>query len=133
MLLVAHVKPEKRRQMTETEKRLWGVDKLNVVRSEIPAITHVDYSARIQSVHKDTNPLYHKMIQTFYEKTDCPVIVNTSFNVRGEPIVCTPEHAYTCFMRTNMDYLIMENFLVDKKGQPEWKEDRDWREEFELD
>lgn len=133
MLLVADVKAEKRRQMTDIEKRLWGIDKLNVVRSEIPAITHVDYSARIQSVHKETNPLYYRMIQAFYENTGCSVIVNTSFNVRGEPIVCTPEHAYTCFMRTNMDYLVMENFLLDKKGQPEWKEDKDWRKEFELD
>jgi carbamoyltransferase len=133
MLLVADVKAGKRRQMTEAEKRLWGIDKLNVVRSEIPAITHVDYSARIQSVHKETNPLYYRMIQAFYENTGCSVIVNTSFNVRGEPIVCTPEHAYTCFMRTNMDYLVMENFLLDKKEQPEWKEDKDWKKEFELD
>ena len=133
MLLVAHVKPEKRRQMTETEKRLWGIDKLNVVRSKIPAITHVDYSARIQSVHKDTNPLYYKMIQTFYEKTGCPVIVNTSFNVRGEPIVCTPEDAYLCFMRTSMDYLIMGNFLIKKKEQKPLDKDIDWLKEFELD
>ena len=133
MLLVANVRSEKRRGMTENERQLWGINKLHVVRSEIPAITHVDYSARIQSVHKDTNPLYYKMIQAFYEKTGCPVIVNTSFNVRGEPIVCTPKHAYICFMRTNMDYLIMENFILDKREQSEWKEHKEWMKEFELD
>lgn len=133
MLLVASVKPERRRRMTESEQRLWGIDKLNVVRSEIPAITHVDYSARLQTVHENTNPLYHKMIHAFYELTGCPVVVNTSFNVRGEPIVCSPEDAYLCFMRTNMDYLLMGNFLIGKEEQKQLVEDIDWMREFELD
>jgi carbamoyltransferase len=133
MLLVAYVKPEKRRAMTDTEDKLWGIDKLNVARSDIPAITHVDYSARLQTVHKETNPVYHRMIESFYEMTGCPVIVNTSFNVRGEPIVCSPKDAYTCFMRTEMDYLVMENFILDKKGQKALVGDIDWKKEFELD
>lgn len=133
MLLVAYVRPERRREMTESENRLWGIDKLNVVRSDIPAITHVDYSARLQTVHKDTNPLYHEMIKTFHEQTGCPAVVNTSFNVRGEPIVCSPGDAYTCFMRTEMDYLVMENIILDKKEQPPLSGDIDWRKEFGLD
>jgi carbamoyltransferase len=133
MLLVTSVKPERRRRMTESEQRLWGIDKLNVARSEIPAITHVDYSARLQTVHENTNPLYHKMIHAFYELTGCPVVVNTSFNVRGEPIVCSPEDAYLCFMRTNMDYLLMGNFLIGKEEQKQLVEDIDWVREFELD
>ncbi len=127
------MRPDRRREMTESENRLWGIDKLNVVRSEVPAITHVDYSARLQTVHEDTNSLYHKMIRAFYELTGCPVIVNTSFNVRGEPIVCSPKDAYICFMRTEMDYLVMENFVLDKKEQPPLMSDIDWRKEFELD
>ena len=119
--------------MTESEEILWGIDKLNVARSEIPAITHVDYSARLQTVHAETNPLYHKMIKMFYEMTGCPVIVNTSFNVRGEPIVRSPQEAFTCFMRTEMDYLVMENFILDKKEQKPLVDDIDWRQEFELD
>ncbi len=133
MLLVADVRPEKRRTMSPEEQKLFGIDKLNIVRSEIPAITHVDYSARIQTVHKETNPLYHKMISAVGAKTGCPVIINTSFNVRGEPIVCTPIDAYKCFMRTEMDYLIMGNLLLDKKKQPEFHDEIDWREEYELD
>ena len=133
MLLVAYVRPEKRREMTEAEQQLWGIDKLNVVRSEIPAITHVDYSARLQTVHESTNSLYHKMIHAFYELTGCPVVVNTSFNVRGEPIVCTPEEAYLCFMRTNMDYLLMGKFLIAKEEQKQLEKDIDWMREFELD
>jgi carbamoyltransferase len=133
MLLVAYVRPEKRRQMTEEEQKLWGIDKLNVVRSEVPAITHVDYSARLQTAHEETNPYYHKMIKAFQGLTACPVIVNTSFNVRGEPIVCSPKDAYTCFMRTEMDYLVMENCILDKKDQPALVGDIDWRKEFELD
>jgi carbamoyltransferase len=133
MLLVAYIKPEKRRKMTEAEKQLWGIDKLNVVRSEIPAITHVDYSARLQTVHEESSPLYHKMIKAFYEMTGCPVIVNTSFNVRGEPIVCSPHDAYTCFMRTEMDYLVMGNYILDKKEQKPLEGDMDWRKAFELD
>ncbi|MFH0821947.1 MAG: carbamoyltransferase [Pseudomonadota bacterium] len=133
MLLVAYVDENRRRSMTDEEERLWGIDKLNVARSEIPAITHVDYSARIQTVHKETNPAYHEMIRAFKEKTGCPVIVNTSFNVRGEPIVMSPEHAYLCFMRTEMDYLVLGRYLLDKKKQPALKDDVDWRKEFTLD
>ncbi|MEW6532915.1 MAG: carbamoyltransferase [Thermodesulfobacteriota bacterium] len=133
MLLVAYVDEDRRRQMTEEEHQLWGIDKLNVARSEIPAITHVDYSARIQTVHKDTNPLYHRMIEEFRNKTGCPVIVNTSFNVRGEPIVNSPADAYLCFMRTEMDYLVMGPFVLDKKNQPPLKDDVDWRKQFVLD
>ena len=133
MLLVAYVDEKIRRRMTDEEQKLWGVDKLNVVRSDIPAITHVDYSARIQTVHKETNPLYHEMISAFKEKTGCPVIVNTSFNVRGEPIVMSPENAYLCFMRTEMDYLVLGPFLLDKKEQPALKDDKDWRKQYELD
>ena len=133
MLLVADVKKERRCKLTEEQKTYFGIDKLNVVRSEIPAVTHIDYSARLQTVHKETNPKYHKLISKFKERTDCPVIVNTSFNVRGEPIVCSPEDAYTCFMRTEMDYLVLENFLLDKNKQPKLLHDIDWKREFELD
>jgi len=133
MLLTAYVKEDKIRQMTGEEKRLWGIDKLNVIRSVIPAVTHIDYSARLQTVHKETNPRYHRLIETFYKKTGCPVIVNTSFNVRGEPIVCTPEDAYRCFMRTDMDYLVLEDYLIDKKQQPVLKDDKNWRKKYELD
>lgn len=133
MLLVADVEKKIRQKMSDEQERLWGIDKLNVVRSEIPAVTHVDYSARIQTVHKHTNPLYHEMIEAFYKKTGCPVIVNTSFNVRGEPIVMSPENAYLCFMRTEMDYLVMGPFLLDKKNQPALKDDADWRKQYELD
>jgi carbamoyltransferase len=133
MLLVASVKENLRREMTEDEKKLFGIDKLNVPRSVVPAITHVDYSARIQTVNRQDNPIYYDLIKAFEDLTGCPVIINTSFNVRGEPIVCTPEHAYLCFMRTNMDYLVLGNYLLDKKEQPELKKDIDWRKEFELD
>ncbi|MCK5706090.1 MAG: carbamoyltransferase [Candidatus Aureabacteria bacterium] len=133
MLLVAPVKKEIRRDMTDDEKSLFGVDKLHVVRSNIPAVTHVDYSARVQTVSKRTNPLYHDLINAFYEKSGSPVIINTSFNVRGEPIVCTPDDAYMCFMRTNMDYLVMGDFLIEKKEQKPLKKDIDWLKKFELD
>jgi len=133
MLLVAPVKRGIRRHMTEEEQKLFGLDKLHVVRSNIPAVTHVDYSARVQTVNRKTNPLYHKMISKFDKKCGCPVIINTSFNVRGEPIVCTPEDAYKCFMRTNMDYLIMGSFLLNKNDQKLLEDDTDWRSEFELD
>ncbi|UCD63458.1 MAG: carbamoyltransferase [Candidatus Zixiibacteriota bacterium] len=133
MLLVAPVKKEVRREMTEQEQNLFGLDKLHVVRSSVPAVTHVDYSARLQTVSKDHHPLYHEMISKFDEKYGCPVIINTSFNVRGEPIVCTPEDAYRCFMRTHMDYLIMGRFLLDKEKQKPLEDDTDWRSEFELD
>lgn len=131
MLLVAPVLEKWR--TGEKENGEWGIEKLKIARSTIPAVTHVDYSARIQTVHKEDHPLYYEMIKAFRDKTGCPVIINTSFNVRGEPIVCAPEHAYTCFMRTNMDYLIMGNFLLDKKEQKALEGDVDWQKEFELD
>jgi carbamoyltransferase len=133
MLLVADVLPKHRRTMTDEEHELFGIDKLNVKRSEIPAVTHVDYSARIQTVRKETNPLYWDIIEAFGKLTGCPIIVNTSFNVRGEPIVCTPQDSYRCFMRTEMDYLVLENFVLDKKEQPEFKDSQDWRTQFALD
>jgi carbamoyltransferase len=133
MLLVANVREEHRVPEPEGAESLHGIEKLKVPRSTIPAVTHVDYSARIQTVRREMNPLYYDIINAFYEQTNCPVIVNTSFNVRGEPIVCTPEDAYRCFMRTEMDYLVMENFILDKSAQPRLKEKRDWRQEFELD
>lgn len=133
MLLVADVKKERQKKMTEVEQKLFGIDKLNILRSDIPAVTHIDYSARIQSVNKNTNPRYHKVIKKLDEKYGCGVIVNTSFNVRGEPIVCAPQEAYTCFMRTDMDYLILGNFILDKKKQKPLEKDIDWKKEFELD
>lgn len=132
MLLVAPVR-EKYRFDGVADHGLFGIDKLNVQRSTVPAITHVDYSARIQTVHPDDNKLYYDTIRAFKEKTGCPVIINTSFNVRGEPIVCNPEHAYTCFMRTNIDYLVIGPYVLAKPDQPEWREDGDWRKEFQLD
>ena len=133
MLLVAPVKKEICREMSVEEQKLFGIDKLNVVRSSIPAVTHIDYSARIQTVDMENNPLYYRMIAKFDEKYGCPVIINTSFNVRGEPIVCTPDDAYLCFMRTNMDYLIMGNFLIEKKDQKPLDKDIDWLKKYELD
>ncbi|MEZ4747641.1 MAG: carbamoyltransferase C-terminal domain-containing protein [Calditrichia bacterium] len=133
MLLVADVKKSRQKPMSTDESELFGISKLNIVRSEIPAITHVDYSARVQTVHPETNPLYYRTIKKFEEKYGCPVIINTSFNVRGEPIVCTPEDAYRCFMRTNMDYLMLGNYLIDKSGQQPLENDSDWQKEFELD
>jgi len=133
MLLVAPVREKYRIKIDGKADNLFGIEKLNVVRSNVPAITHVDYSARIQSVNPEDNPRYYQMIQAFNDLTDCPVIINTSFNVRGEPIVCKPEEAYTCFMRTDMDYLVLESFLLSKKDQPVWKESIDWRKKFELD
>jgi carbamoyltransferase len=133
MLLTAPVKEEKRRKLTPEEEKLFGIEKLKTIRSEVPAITHVDYSARLQTVSKEDNPLYYDTIKAFYDLTGCPIIINTSFNVRGEPIVCTPKDAYTCFMRTQMDYLIMGDYLLDKTKQPKWEEDFDWRQHFEPD
>ena len=117
MLLVANVNKSIQREMTSEEKNLFGIDKLNIKRSKVPAITHVDYSARIQTVHKDTNPKYYKLIQNFKKITNCPMVVNTSFNIRGEPIVCTVEDAYRCFMGTNLDMLVCENFILYKDQQ----------------
>jgi carbamoyltransferase len=133
MLLVADVAAAKRIPMTPEQERLFGIEKLTVARSEIPAVTHVDYSARVQTVDGETHPLYHELISAFYRKTGCPVIVNTSFNVRGEPIVCRPEEAYQCFMRTRMDYLVMGHFLIAKDAQKQTTEGTSWRKEFELD
>ena len=133
MLLVAPVAKSCRREMTSKEKKLFGLERLLTVRSTIPAVTHVDYSARVQTVTEEDHPLYYRMIKKFADKYGCPVIINTSFNVRGEPIVGTPEHAYLCFMRTNMDYLIVGNFLLEKKEQKPLDKDIDWLKEFELD
>ncbi len=133
MLLVAPVRKEMRREMTEEENRLFGLAKINTLRSPIPAVTHVDYSARIQTVDQEDNPLFYRVLSAFDQKYGCPVMINTSFNVRGEPIVCAPEDAYLCFMRTNMDFLLLENFLLEKTGQkPLGKEIRRLRE-FERD
>lgn len=133
MLIVASVSDDLCTPMTDEQQKLFGIEKLNIKRSVLPAITHVDYSARIQTVHHDTNPHYHSLIKAFDEKTGCGLLVNTSFNVRGEPIVCTPEDAYRCFMRTEMDYLIVENYLLAKSAQPKWQHDDSWKNEFELD
>ena len=133
MLLVADVRKERRRDMTEEQKSLFGIDKLNVSRSDIPAVTHVDYSARIQTVDKRDNPKYHRMISKFKEKTGCGLIVNTSFNVRGEPIVCTPEDAYFCFMRTEIDMLVLENIILYKEEQPPPDKNTDWKSKYEPD
>jgi carbamoyltransferase len=133
MLIVAPVVEEIRLPMTDEHYKLFGIERLKLRRSELPAITHVDYSARVQTVHEETNPRYYRLIKAFEEATGCGVLVNTSFNVRGEPIVCTPEHAYRCFMRTEMDFLVIENFLLAKKQQPAWEQDDSWKEEFELD
>ncbi len=133
MLLVADVARGRRREMTPEEKALWGIDKLNVVRSQIPAVTHVDYSARIQTVRREANPLYWDILEAFRRTTGCPVVVNTSFNVRGEPIVCTPRDSYRCFRRTQMDVLVLENCILRKEDQPPFEENEDWRKEFALD
>jgi carbamoyltransferase len=133
MLITAPVRGEIRIPMNEEQKKLFGIDKLNVPRSSLPAVTHVDYSARIQTVHEETNPRYYALLRAFERKTGCPVLVNTSFNVRGEPIVCTPEDSYRCFMRTEMDYLVLENFILAKPDQPAQDSDEAWKSEFELD
>jgi carbamoyltransferase len=133
MLLVADVRKDRLRELTPEEKQAQGFAKLKVVRSDLPAVTHVDNSARIQTVQRADNPRYYDLISAFHEKTGCPVVINTSFNVRGEPIVCTPEEAFACFMRTKMDYLCMGSFLLDKTAQKPWEETQDWRQEFELD
>ena len=133
MLLVAPIAKNRRRQLTNDEEQRFGLAKLLTIRSEIPAVTHVDYSARIQTVSDNHQPMFYRLIKRFEEKSGCPVIINTSFNVRGEPIVATPEHAYACFMRTNMDYLLLGNFLLEKKEQKPLEKDIDWLREFELD
>jgi carbamoyltransferase len=132
MLIVADVKEDRRRRMSAEEQALFGIDKLNVSRSEIPAVTHVDYSARIQTVHADTNPLFHRLLGRFKQLTGCPVLVNTSFNVRGEPIVCTPEDAFRCFMGTNIEVLVVGNCFLAKEDQDP-KLSLDYKSAFELD
>ena len=133
MLLVAPVRKERQIPMDEAADQLWGIDKLNVLRSDIPAVTHIDYSARIQTVSRETNPDYYDLIREFECLTGCAVLVNTSFNVRGEPIVCSPADAYRCFMRTHLDYLVLGPYLLEKPAQPEWKESGNWKQEFQLD
>lgn len=133
MLLVAPVKKDLCIQMSPEEEQLFGIEKLKIPRSSIPAVTHVDYSARVQTVSKHTNPRYHQLIEAFQQQTGCPSLVNTSFNIRGEPIVCTPEDAYRCFMRTEMDVLVLENQLLLKEDQPKKSRDESWRTEFQLD
>ncbi len=133
MLLVAPVRQDRRLAIPPEEEERWGIDKLNVKRSEIPAVTHVDYSARVQTVRREDHAEYYDLIREFERLTGCPVVVNTSFNVRGEPIVCTPQDAYVCFMRTDMDHLVLWPFLLDKTRQPEWHEEEDWRKELPLD
>jgi carbamoyltransferase len=132
MLIVADVATSKRKQMTEAEKRLFGIEKLNIPRSEIPAVTHIDYSARIQTVHSDTNPRFHALISRFKEVTGCPILVNTSFNVRGEPVVCSPEDAYRCFMGTELELLVIGNSILEKKSQVK-NSSMDYKAEYELD
>ena len=132
MLLVADVLDSKKIKMTDDEKKLFGIDKLNIKRSDIPAVTHVDYSARIQTVHEETNSKYYSLIKKFKEITNCPVIINTSFNVRGEPIVNTPKDAFNCFMGTEMDKLVIGNCILDKKDQNQDLK-KDYKNQFELD
>ena len=133
MLMVAPVQDDIKIPMSDEQNKLFGIEKLHIPRSELPAVTHVDYSARIQTIHAETNPRYHQLISAFKDRSGCSVVVNTSFNVRGEPIVCTPKDAYRCFMRTEMDYLVVENFLMKKTDQPELEKDDSWMKEFELD
>ncbi|MBX3173924.1 MAG: carbamoyltransferase [Gemmatimonadaceae bacterium] len=133
MLLVAPVKQSRRIPLTAEQGKLWGLDLLNVPKSDIPAVTHIDYSARVQTVTAEVNPAYHALLSEFEKQTGCAVLVNTSFNVRGEPIVMSPLDAYQCFMRTHIDYLVLGPYLLAKGAQPEWKETSDWRTEFQLD
>jgi carbamoyltransferase len=132
MLIVAGVKKQKLRKMTTREENLFGIEKLNIKRSSIPAITHVDYSARIQTVHKNLNPFFHALISGFKEKTGCPLIINTSFNIRGEPIVCSPKDAFKCFMGTNLDLLAIGTYLLFKEDQHEYLKEN-YRDKYTLD
>jgi carbamoyltransferase len=133
MLLVADVLKSRRTDVPHGADTLWGIELLNIARSDIPAVTHIDYSARVQTVHEQTNPQYYRLLKAFEALTGCAVVVNTSFNVRGEPIVCTPADAYRCFMRTEIDLLVLGNHLVYKNQQIPWQSDTDWKEEFVLD
>jgi len=133
MLLVAPLINEKCIKMNKEQEKLFGIEKLNIPRSNLPAITHVDYSARVQTVNRKTNPRYYDLIKAFKKRTGCPMVVNTSFNVRGEPIVCTPQDAYRCFMRTEMDVLVLQNQILFKEEQSKIEKDETWKQEFELD
>lgn len=133
MLLTAPVKPSRRIAESPEQSALFGIDRLNIPRSEIPAVTHVDYSARIQTVRRDDNPIFYSLLADFHKLTGCPVLINTSFNVRGEPIVCRPQEAYACFMRTDMDHLVLGNFIVDKTAQAKTTDNKEWMKEFVLD
>ena len=133
MLLVAPVSPDKCIESSDDDTKLFGLDKLKVPRSQIPAVTHVDYSARVQTIHQETNPRFYRLADEFGKITGCPILINTSFNVRGEPIVCTPEDAYRCFIRTEMDYLVLENVLLAKIDHPEVERKDAWQKEVELD
>jgi carbamoyltransferase len=133
MLLVAAVVEKRRTKLTKEQETLWGIDLLNVPKSDIPAATHVDYSARVQTVHENTNPRYYRLLKAFEAKTGCGVLVNTSFNVRNEPIVCSPEDAYRCFMRSAIDILVLENCLLYKSEQKPLEGDTNWQQEFEMD
>ena len=132
MTFVANVKKDKRRLMTDEEKKLFGIEKLNVPRSSVPAVTHIDYSARIQTVHEDTNPRFYQLLSKFFIKTKCPILVNTSFNVRGEPIVCTASDAFKCFMGTELDVLVIDNFILYKDEQDK-SLTNDYKKNYELD
>jgi carbamoyltransferase len=133
MLMVAPVKKDQRILMTKEQEQLFGIEKLNIARSKIPAVTHVDYSARIQTVDGKYNQKFYNLIKEFDKLTNCPVLINTSFNVRGEPIVCSPQDSYRCFMRTEIDVLAIENFILLKKDQPKFLDDLDWQKTYELD
>ena len=133
MLLVASLQKEQRIPLSPEQEQLSGIKKLKAIRSTLPAITHVDYSARIQTVDATTNPRFHNLLSSFEQKTGCPVLVNTSFNVRGEPIVCSPEDAYRCFMHTEMDYLVLDNYILAKSEQTSWEKDNSLQTTFELD
>jgi carbamoyltransferase len=133
MLLVAPVVESRRTALTKEQESLWGIDLLNVPKSDIPAATHVDYSARVQTVHADSDPRYYRLIKAFESKTGCGLLVNTSFNVRNEPIVCSPEDAYRCFMRSAIDILVLENCVLYKTEQKPVEDDANWQQEFEMD
>ena len=133
MLLTAPVRTERRTRPAPEQAGLWGIERLNLPRSDIPAVTHLDYSARIQTVDERANPNFYALLREFERRTGCAVLVNTSFNVRGEPIVCTPADGYRCFMRTHLDALVLFPFFLCKTNQPAWKEDEDWRSQFQLD
>ena len=132
MLMVANIKKDLQIKMSQEDKKLFGIEKLNIKRSSIPAVTHVDYSARIQTVHSQTNPRYHKLLTKFKNDTGCPLLINTSFNIRGEPIVCSVQDAFKCFMGTNLDILVCEDFILFKENQDK-KLEKNYQSDYELD